>query len=381
MLSHTDDGNLPMSKIWLALLVSIAHMPCSFGQVSDTLQRVWSDASGKFSLEARLVGIDAENVQLNTSDGRAVKVTINRLGQEEKSFIEAVKHCDESNQQYAKMVQHLPRLAASPTAVAEIFESLHRSCKHGFAAGLFGGTLNAASGDSKKLVNAKRQLDESIQRLRLVHEILPDLHGLTLATALNNRALVAIREGTPASAVNYLSQSAAVTNSLPFIVYHNATILVEAANVAEAAKRSYLGKADRKKLLHILAQTKPQAPNINVPDRYMYSFSHDAFEALLNSISISLVPAVEGRGTIESLFNRAKLLPELTCIECKGTGVYPCPGCAKGVVSNRVREPVGTNPINGDIIYGTRVYPVKCENCDGKGGFKCPHCDNGRLSL
>ena len=49
--------------------------------------RMWSDRSGKFKVEAELVGVADGKVQLKRKDGQTVEVPLERLSDEDQKFI------------------------------------------------------------------------------------------------------------------------------------------------------------------------------------------------------------------------------------------------------------------------------------------------------
>lgn len=600
-----------MSRMQSLVILFLFPLSSAVGQ---TLERAWTDVSGRFRVDAVLVELSSDEAHLRSSDGRDIKVPIKRLSADDKLFVQIVQQSAANEREYSAITEHLQRVIVSPLAVAEIFDSLQRNENSGYAASFFAGIVNAITGDPKRLGLAKRQMDETIKRLRVTRSAFPNLHEQTLASTLNNRAIVALRDGSPDAAASMLIQASQVSESIPFAVYHNATLLMEAGLEAKAARISYLSDEMRRKTAEVVAKGKPELPGTQVPKRYMYCCNHDSFDSLINKnanatekpnspppipngliagyerlgngsgflISDSLVvtnrhviegyerglqfvlrndtsfdhgefasvvkvsedknadlallrlktarpdvspipvraslpaagetliilgyplsqalgeqvqssrgivnsvsknkkeivhdaatnpgnsggPSLDEKGNIigvvfavlnrplgsprnfsvtneslneflqgvaeysqiaprqmmlstpeviqlvsdavvrvevygtasqERLKNagsmtiggnsnevdlyRFGLIAELTCLQCRGTGRFRCPACRNGVVSEKRREQVATNPLNGQPIIGDQIYTVKCENCKGAGGFKCPQCDGGRLSF
>jgi hypothetical protein len=75
------------------------------------------------------------------------------------------------------------------------------------------------------------------------------------------------------------------------------------------------------------------------------------------------------------------LLPDLTCLQCKGTGFQDCGNCRQGVVQVPKKTQVGFNQLIKQPIYQDLFYPEKCPICNGKGGRPCGACVNGQLTL
>jgi hypothetical protein len=125
------------------------------------------------------------------------------------------------------------------------------------------------------LAEAKRIADETISRLRLVQKEFPDSQKQTMMSALNNRAVIAIRERKADEAVRYLIDAAAQFEDVPFVVYHNSTLLLEVSSIPKTILD--LDRSSRSKLVQLLARKKPESPGAAIPQRYLYSLAHDAF--------------------------------------------------------------------------------------------------------
>jgi S1-C subfamily serine protease len=125
------------------------------------------------------------------------------------------------------------------------------------------------------LAEAKQIADETIRRLRLVQKEFPDSQKQTLMSALNNRAVIAIRELKADEAVRYLMDAAAQFEDVPFVVYHNSTLLLEVSS--EPKTILDLDRRSRSELVQLLARKKPESPGAAIPQRYLYSLAHDPF--------------------------------------------------------------------------------------------------------
>jgi S1-C subfamily serine protease len=258
--------------IVLGLLFAIAHP--AYGQ---TIQREWQDVTGKYSIQARLEKLSAESVTLRASDGRSIDISRAQLSEADRAFLVGVDGLAESAQQYELISPHLDRLYASPAAVLEILSSLHKQYRSGSAAGLYLSCVRAADGGKVGLADAKQVADETITRLRRVQKQIPDSQKQTLMSALNNRAVIAIRERKATEAVRYLVDAAAQFEDVPFVVYHNSTLLLEVSSLPKTILN--LDRRSRSELVELLARKKPESPGAAIPQRYLYSYAHDPFSS------------------------------------------------------------------------------------------------------
>lgn len=256
--------------IVLGLLFAIAYP--AYGQ---TIQKEWRDVTGKFSIQAKLDKLSAESITLSASDGRSIVISRAKLSEADRAFLIGLDVLAESDQQLELMLPHVDRLYTSPAAVLEIFSLLHKQYRRGSVAGLYLSCALAAVGGKVGLAEAKQIADETISRLRLVQKEFPDSQRQTLMSALNNRAVIAIRERKADEAVRYLIDAAAQFEEVPFVVYHNSTLLLEVSSVPKTILD--LDRRSRSELVHLLARKKPESPGAAIPQRYLYSLAHDPF--------------------------------------------------------------------------------------------------------
>ena len=256
--------------IVLGLLFSIAYP--AFGQ---TIQKEWRDVTGKFSVQAKLDKLSAESITLRTNDGRSIDISRAQLCEADRAFLVGLDVLAESDQQLELILPHLDRLYTSPAAVLEILSSLHEQYRRGSVAGLYLSCVRAAVGGKDGLAEAKKIADETISRLRRVQKEFPDSQKQTMMSALNNRAVIAIRERKADEAVRYLIDAAAQFEDVPFVVYHNSTLLLEVS----AMPKTILGldRRSRSELVELLTRKKPESPGAAIPQRYLYSLAHDPF--------------------------------------------------------------------------------------------------------
>lgn len=256
--------------IVLGLLFAIAYP--AYGQ---TIQKEWRDATGKFSIQAELDKLSAESITLRASDGRSIVISRAKLSEADKAFLIGLDVLAESDQQHELLLPHIDRLYTSPGAVLEIFSLLHKQYRRGSVAGLYLSCARAVVGGKAGLAEAKQIADETIRRLRLVQKEFPDSQKQTLMSALNNRAVIAIRELKADEAVRYLMDAAAQFEDVPFVVYHNSTLLLEVSSIPKTILD--LDRRSRSELVQLLARKKPESPGAAIPPRYLYSLAHDPF--------------------------------------------------------------------------------------------------------
>jgi S1-C subfamily serine protease len=258
--------------IVLGLLFAVAYP--AYGQ---TIQKEWRDVTGKFSIQAKLDKLSAESITLSASDGRSIVISRAKLSEEDRAFLIGLDVLAESDQQLELMLPHVDRLYTSPAAVLEIFSLLHKQYRRGSVAGLYLSCAHAAVGGKVGLAEAKQIADETISRLRLVQKEFPDSQRQTLMSALNNRAVIAIRERKADEAVRYLIDAAEQFEDVPFVVYHNSTLLLEVSSIPKTILD--LDRNTRSKLVQLLARKKPESPGAAIPQRYLYSLAHDPFSS------------------------------------------------------------------------------------------------------
>ncbi len=263
-------GAMKPLLIVLGLLFAIAYP--AYGQ---TIQKEWRDVTGKFSIQAELDKLSADSITLRASDGRSIDIARAKLSEADRAFLVGLDVLAESDQQHELILPHLDRLYTSPAAVLEILSLLHKQYRRGSAAGLYLSAVRAAVGGKVGLAEAKQVADETISRLRRVQKEIPDSQKQTLMSALNNRAVIAIRERKADEAVRYLIDAAAQFEDVPFVVYHNATLLLEVSSIPKTILD--LDRRSRSELVHLLARKKPESPGAAIPQRYLYSLAHDPF--------------------------------------------------------------------------------------------------------
>lgn len=239
------------------------------------LDRVWKDKTGKHSIQATLYDISENEAALRTADGRNVRVPRSSLGEEELKFLASLDRAKASELQFNLLLPHFGRMYQSPKAVSEIIAELHKQHREGFAAGLYAGWIYATHHGKRGLADAVKFTDEATQRVVELNKELPDAHQQTLSSLYNNRAILALREHNAGRAATLLARAASLSDDVPFVVYHNATLLLEVTSQPHSLLN--LERSERNRLVQLLAKTPPEGPRTKVPPRFMYSTLHDDF--------------------------------------------------------------------------------------------------------
>src|SRR5687768_5434091 len=70
-------------------LFAIITAIVGFTTIASAEERTWSDKSGKFSVMAEFVRIDGDRAVLRRSDGKEIKVPIEKLSEDDQAVIKA----------------------------------------------------------------------------------------------------------------------------------------------------------------------------------------------------------------------------------------------------------------------------------------------------
>jgi S1-C subfamily serine protease len=245
------------------------------------IDRVWTAATVGFKDRAVLKAIGKEFVTLKPNGEEPKTVLLKDLSDEDQKFIAAVRQCEESAKVFLRVAEHRSRFAASPEAVADILIQLHETNPGDFAASFFAGTLDAFTGSPGRLGKAKKHMNETITHIKKVRASLPTIHTKTLVAALNNRGVVALREGSHSQAIKYFLEAAELSEALPFAVYHNATLLIEYSG--KAGNKAKVSKSDHVRMTRAIAKATPEHASARIPKRFVYSLDHEEFTSLVEA--------------------------------------------------------------------------------------------------
>jgi S1-C subfamily serine protease len=251
---------------WFPFLIILLSVS-SVSWAADGKSRYWEDPTGKFKIHAVLKSYDGESVTLIKQDGTAIRVPRSKLSTKDNRFILAIETLRQSAEQAELMAPHLNQVVAKPGATLEIIEALRNDFPEAIGANLYGAAIYAnVDFGSDALRRAKSCMGSAIKSLQCVETHFPGRHTKTLASALNNQAVLAIRDGNLNAAVTNLIKSAELLpDEVPFAVYHNASLILDSG--------ADLG-GSRIRLARILAHGKPEGTEL-VDNFLMYTLIHD----------------------------------------------------------------------------------------------------------
>lgn len=356
---------------------------------SEPLVRTWRDRSGALDDKARLVGFADDKVLLQKESGGEVKVSLDDLAKDDKDFAVAVYECERSFEQFNAIGTAIAedRLIAAPQNAARDLALIDQEFKKsGFAAAFYTGTAFGVCGDPADLKRARVALDKAVRLLRAVCKSLPNHHERTFVSALNNRAIIAMREGDPKKAGSFFAEAVAAVDAVPDEVAHNVRLFLEAHS-----ENQRVVSVSTKRRLESKVPMAGANQNYNLPPLLFYSLSHNEFSSVINREledggRDDLQPVAAFRPNADNRdlasLGRRGLLPELTCLDCYGSGVLNCPQCGRSGTVNVQQEIVAfIDPVSGRPVTQKKNFKARCNNCFGQGGFECRSCTNGKLRL
>ena len=330
--------------------------------------RTWQDLSGKFSVQATLETVTNKEITLKKPDGQTVVLPRGRLSKDNQEFINVSEAVKVIASQATKVEPHLQKLQSEPRSAIEAIAAIQKSEMRDPAAMLWCGVAFASEGGRPGLDKAEKYHDDAILRLRLIHKHMPQAHPRTLVSALNNRAILALRDRKANRATALFKEIATVEPALPYFVSHNIQVLLD---VTRENRILELATAERRMLTELAAMPSTSNSPLPLPRRFVYSTDFNSNQAATTKIATNRLLALREQ----------RIWPELTCFVCGGTGVIDCAKCVGGVTTAYTKEQVAFNEVNKTPIMGTKVFRVSCDFCHGKSGFDCPNCQGGRLPL
>ena len=346
-------------------VLSILWSSSSFAQTSD--RRVWKDMSGKFSIEAELKSQDEKEVTLQKADGQQVTLPKGRLSKDDQEYLSACDVLKLINTQAAKIEPHLDKLITEPRSAIEALLAIQKAEPRDPCAMLWCGVALASEGGKPGMDKAERYLDDAILRLRQIHKHLPLAHPRTLTSALNNRAILALRDRKSNRATALFKEIATVEPSLPHFVSHNIQTLLD---VTLENKLLELNATERRSLSELIVKGQGNPP-LPLPRRFVYSTDFNGNQ----------LPRASSSGSRLFALRENFIWPELTCFVCAGTSMVDCVKCVGGIATAYTQEQVGFNRTNQTPIMAGKAVRVPCEFCKGKSGFDCRNCQAGRVLL
>lgn len=396
-------------RLLLAIILSFGSPALGF----DTYpKRTWTDATGKFKVEASCVKVHGKYVKLQTETGKEIDVLVDRLCDKDKVFLEICQTIEDDKDEFRILDYHFQRMAIDPQEVKEVLsKQVRRDSKSPYLAFGLGLCAIAIDGNYEE---AEKHFSVAAGRILTLRRAMPGAYPETLIAALNNRAVCQLKQLEADTAVKTLLESKDSDGKTPFLTFHNASLLLE-VGLAGGKSKIKLSEGSKRKLADMLAAEPPIPPIANVPNRYLFSFaingpmdyemavrhvdgnsskepkSADATTRSSNQADSDgeirpnqvaqnrSVPPAASRLSGDLIASR--LFADLNCMDCSGKGVVRCPaGCNRGVTKAKTLKQVGYNPQTGPVMLETLV-DTECKNCSGKGGFDCPSCVNGILPI
>jgi S1-C subfamily serine protease len=263
MLDFSQRSGFRWLLFVVPVVVSIIPTVCA----TEPSGRYWADATGEFKIRAYLKKYDSELVTLVKEDGRTIKVARTKLSAVDNRYLTALSTLQQSAEQAVLLEPHLSQIVSKPGAVVEIVEALRKDYPDAIGANLYGAAMYAViDRGSDSLRQAKSCISSVIKDLQRVEEHFPGRHRRTLSSALNNQAVLSLRQGKTSSAVGNLIKAAGLLEGeIPFAVYHNASLILDSGIDIGGAK-SQLAK--------IIARGVPEQTG-QIGDHLVYTLIHD----------------------------------------------------------------------------------------------------------
>lgn len=322
--------------------------------------RSWKSMQGNFSVDAIMASHTDTLVTLEKADGKQVSVPITKLSDEDQRYIKTVDMLDKTATQSLQLEPFLQRLFVNPRAAYDEISAIQKKSRDPVTS-LYCGAALATEGGKAGLVEACKQVDIALLELRNFQKLEPGLYASVLACALNNRAVLCLREGKNSRVVGLFKELAS-TQDLPDYARHNIQLLL-------AWQGFKLSDSERKQLVELVVGGEAASNGSFPAQRFVYSTNFKSMPTPISS------------GDRLVRYRQQGVWPELSCLFCEATGVLNCPTCADGTVAMTRQVEVGKNHV-GQPYFRPEKYRVPCPNCSGKGGSRCDNCrGTGRIAL
>ena len=265
----------------LILICSIAEL----ASAQEGSARVWK--SGKHEVRGMLLRHDETHVTLMPENRKkSVKVEIAMLSDEDQLFLKGLPFIEADQVQHETVMPHMARYTESPMAVAEILNQVGKNHEKSPYAKMMVGLALAT--EIANYRDAKKNFEAALKIIRKHQKVLGEgYHARTVVSLQNNIAVCALKMSKGDEAAEQLSDGS--SGEIPFALYHNATLLMEATKGVSQIK---LTNKWRGKLVDVLAKKKPASPGVEVPSRYLFSLEWDD---PLNESQLSQLVALSGK--------------------------------------------------------------------------------------
>jgi tetratricopeptide (TPR) repeat protein len=314
--------------------------------------------------------LEKNKVYLQRSDNKEVGVVLDQLYPDDALKAQQLAGEFDDIRQLEVIEKDLNIFVETADASLDGFLNSHRKFERAPYSGLVASFILARDRNNPEV--AGRTLDEVISRLTEIRKYSPQRHGNTLTTALNNRAIIYIKEKAFMKAAIAFTKALKISkdNDIRFIT-HNASLLL--GWVEDSKSGVEITDVTKKGLITALQDRQSAVlPDSFTVGRLCYSINFD-----------------RAAGDGEYVDERFKFVEiEDNCILCGGDGHIDCQNCRNGIATFTVIENVGRDPITGTPINRPASREKPCENCQRfwgdfplKGVLPCPYpeCDNGKL--
>jgi hypothetical protein len=321
------------------------------------------------TFEATVVTIDRDHVVLKvTETGQERIFQYEEFVAEDQRTLRIQCFDNQDRMQLADLdefIQRLPTLPEEANKLQQLHEQSDQEQGDSPYAGLWAAVV--LSEVTNEPAKAKKLLDEVIERIEKQQQYDDSRHLMTLASALNNRAVCQIMSDDVSPAANSLADS---LNTIPIpseVVTHNAQLMLK--NVEE--KRLRPSAVVSRKLKLALGNQPNKTMNLRASGYYV--------------LDIDLPPPITSANNAASKYlhdqlKRADALAvrQTVCLVCKGSELVGCK-CKTGKISVRRLVPNGRNRLTNEVEMVEKVFTQKCSNCNGNKQVLCSACRRGRV--
>jgi len=252
----------------LVLSICLFLLPAQL-HAQEQVTRVWT--VGKFKREMILLSHDKEKVKLKNLKGKqeVVDLKIGALSKQDRDFLAGLKIIEDDRLQYETVMPHMARFTESPMAVLAILEQVAKDHKNSPYAKMMAGLAQATENANYR--GAKKNFEGAVKIINKHQQVLGEgFHAKTLIALENNIGVCALKMSKGDEASKHFT--AGSKGIVPFALYHNATLLMEATSGRSQIKFTNKWRGE---LVKILAKKKPADPGVEVPSMYLFSLEWD----------------------------------------------------------------------------------------------------------
>ena len=391
--------------------------------VSSLLAREWSDTSGSFHLQGDFVSLKDGQVKLRDGKGTAYKVPLLKLSRKDRAFVQGRDILDTFDEfkAFTKRVSRKAELkalydgfSANPDASADdkklaveyredlkkaaaalkrhdelLYDAFSHMRRHRYDAALLdlkrarmatpdslepdlaaGVFLATVQHDFKK---AEGHFRQALARGKKNGSLTNESQRQDFFAALNNMALIRIRQGKTNAAYALWNQMLDVKAEAPIAAVNN---------VARARQLMLRGKNQVRSpiFLHVSEKSEKRFSDLSVNlSRRQGRLALDTRVGWLYMVgdgSVGLTTSIdEGIGGWNACEDR-------WCMACSGLQTRECPNgkCKNGTV-RAFRYQTRVHIIGGRRVKVNEKIPYrkKCGSCSGRGKVPCNHCGSGKF--